>query len=68
MKTLKIETFNQTQNTIYIIVYAMNMVEYNGISQNRKVQDVGKLLEITHEGTIQVADFKVRIMNMKSSK
>ena len=39
----------------------MNKTEYNRISQCKTTKKVWRILEITHEGTDQVKDSKVRI-------
>ena len=40
----------------------MDRIEYNRICQYKTAKDVLRTLEITHEGTNQVKDSKVRIL------
>ena len=46
----------------YVFVCAMDINEYNRISQCKTTKDVWRVLEITHKGINQVKDFKVRIL------
>ena len=40
----------------------MDRNEYNRISQCKTAKEIWRILEITHEGTTQVKDSKVRIL------
>ena len=40
----------------------MNRNEYNRISQCKTTKEIWRILEITHEGTNQVKDSKVRTL------
>ena len=53
--------FQLNSKAIYIIVYAIDRNEYNRISQCKTTKEVWRILEVTHEGTNQVKDSKVRI-------
>ena len=54
--------FQLNSRAIYILLCAMDRTEYNRICQCKTAKDVWRILEITHEGTNQVKDFKVRIL------
>ena len=45
-----------------ILVCAMDRNEYNRISQCKTAKEIWRILEIAHEGTTQVKDSKVRIL------
>ena len=53
--------FQLNSRAIYIIVCAIDRNEYNRISQCKTLKEVWRILEVTHEGTNQVKDSKVRI-------
>ena len=53
--------FQLNYKAIYIIVCAIDRNEYNKISQCKTTKEVWRILEVTHEGTNQVKDSKVRI-------
>ena len=54
--------FQLNSRAIYILVCAMDRNEYNRISQCKTAKEIWRILEITHEGTTQVKDSKVRIL------
>ena len=54
--------FQINSRAIYILECAMDMNEYNRISQCKTAKEVWRILEISHEGTNQVKDSKVRIL------
>ena len=54
--------FQLKYRAIYILVCAMDRTEYNRISQCKTAKEIWIILEITHEGTTQVKDSKVRII------
>ena len=54
--------FQLNSRAIYILVCAMDRNEYNKISQCKTAKEIWRILEITHEGTTQVKDSKVRIL------
>ena len=54
--------FQLNSRVIYILVCAMDRTKYNRICQCKKAKEVWRILEITHEGTNQVKDSKVRIL------
>ena len=54
--------FQFNLRAIYIFVFAMNRNKYNRIRQYKTAKEVWRILEITHEGTNQVKDSKVRIL------
>ena len=54
--------FQLNSRAIYILVCVMDRNEYNRISQCKTVKEIWRILEITHEGTTQVKDSKVRIL------
>ena len=54
--------FQLNSRAIYILVCAMDRTEYNRICQCKTDKEVWRILEITHEGTNQVNDSKVRIL------
>ena len=54
--------FQINSRAIYILVCAMDRNEYNRISQYKTTKKVWRILEITHEGTNQVKDSKVKIL------
>ena len=54
--------FQLNSRAIYILVCAMDRNEYNRISQCKTAKEIRRILEITHEGTTQVKDSKVRIL------
>ena len=53
--------FQLNSRAIYILVYVMDRNEYNRISQCKTAKEVWRILEVTHEGTNQVKDCKVKI-------
>ena len=65
-----LEEYNEEENrefllnsrAIYNLVCSMDRNEYNKISQCKTTKKVWRILEITHEGTNQVKDYKVRIL------
>ena len=67
-KTL--DEYNEEENrkfqlnfeAIYILICAMDRNEYNRISQCKTAKEIWRILENTHEGTNQVKDSKVRIL------
>ena len=54
--------FQLNYRAIYILVCAMDRNEYNRMSQCKTAKEIWRILEITHEGTTQVKDSKVRIL------
>ena len=54
--------FQLSSRAIYIFVCVTDKTEYNRICQCKTTKDVWRILEITHEGTNQVKDSKVRII------
>ena len=54
--------FQLNSRAIYILVCAMDRNEYKRISQCKTAKEIWRILEITHEGTTQVKDSKVRIL------
>ena len=54
--------FKLNYRAIYILVCAMDRTEYNRICQCKKAKEAWRILEITHKGTNQVKDSKVRII------
>ena len=54
--------FQLNSRAIYILVYDIDRTEYNRIFQCKTAMEVWRILEITHEGTNQVKDSKVRIL------
>ena len=54
--------FQLNSRAIYILVYDIDRTEYNRIFQCKTAKEVWRILEITHEGTNQVKDSKVRIL------
>ena len=54
--------FQLNSRAIYILVCAMDRNEYNRISQCKTAKEIWRILDITHEGTTQVKDSKVRIV------
>ena len=58
----KNKEFQLNSRAIYILVCAMDRIEYNRICQCKTVKDVWRILEINHEGTNQVKYSKVRIL------
>ena len=54
--------FQLNSRAIYILVCAMDRNEYNRTSQCKTAKEIWRILEITHEGTTQVKDSKVRIL------
>ena len=54
--------FQLNSKAIYILVCAIDRNEYNRISQCKTAKEIWRILEITHEGTTQVKDSKVRIL------
>ena len=59
----EIREFQLNSRAIYILVCALDKNEYNRICQCKTAKKVWRILEITHEGTIQVKDSKVRILD-----
>ena len=53
--------FQLNSRAIYIIVCSIDRNEYNRVSQCKTAKEVWRILEVTHEGTNQVKDSKVRI-------
>ena len=54
--------FKLNYRAIYILVCAMYRTEYNRICQCKTAKEAWRILEITHKGTNQFKDSKVRIL------
>ena len=54
--------FQLNSRAIYILVCAVDNTKYNRICQCKTTKDVWRILKITHEGTNQFKDSKVRIL------